>query len=124
MVPCARKCHVLELGRLLLEDIDEQVADDLALLLRIGHALEALEEAVLGIHPDDINAHVLGEGRHHLVALVQAQQAVVDEHADQSVADCPVQHRRHHRRIDAAGQAENHAAVADLLAHAAGCRHR
>ena len=54
-------------------------------------------------------------------ALVQAQQAVVDEDAGQLVADRAVDQRRGDARIDAAGQAEDHLVVADLLADA---RHR
>ncbi len=56
-----------------------------------------------------------------IVAFVQAQQAVVDEHAGQLVADGAVDQRRGHARIDAARQAEDHLLVAHLLADA---RHR
>jgi len=49
-----------------------------------------------------------------MLAFVQAQQAVVDEHAGQLVADGAVDQRGRHRRIDAAGQAENDLFVADL----------
>ena len=75
---------------------------------------ERREKTVLGIDADDMHPHVLGKGRHHLVTLAVAQQAVVDEHADQLVADGLVQQRGHHRGIDAAGQAQQHLAVADL----------
>ena len=61
---------------------------------------------------------MLGEGGHHLIALVQAQQTGVDEHADQLVADGLVQQRRHHRGIHAAGQAQQHLVPAHLRAHA------
>jgi hypothetical protein len=66
--------------------------------------LQRLQEALLGVDPDHLHAHVPREGGHHLVALVQAQQAGVDEHAGQLVADGPVQQRADHRRIHAAGQ--------------------
>ena len=59
-----------------------------------------------------------GERRHDLVAFVEAQQAVIDEHADELLADRPVQQRGDHGGIDAAGQAEQHLARADLRAHA------
>ena len=52
------------------------------------------------------------------VAFVQAQQAVIDEHADQLVADGLVQQRRDHRGIHAAGKAQQHLALAHLRAHA------
>ena len=48
----------------------------------------------------------------------EAQQAVVDEHADELVADRLVQQRGDHRGIDAAGQPEQHFALAHLRAHA------
>ena len=65
---------------------------------------------------DHLDAHVLREGVHDLLRLVQAQQAVVDEHAGELLADRPVDQRRGDRRIDAARQAEDHLVVADLLA--------
>jgi hypothetical protein len=69
MVPWASHLtHVGQLCRLVLEDLDEGVADALALLLRVGDAGEALEEALLGVDADDAHAHVPGEGRHDLVA--------------------------------------------------------
>ena len=48
------------------------------------------------------------EGLHHLLGLVQAQQAVIDEDAGQLVADRAMEQRRRNRRIDAAGQPEDH----------------
>ncbi len=63
---------------------------------------------------DDLDAEVAREGLHHLLALVEAQQAVVDEHAGELVADGLVQQRRDHGGIDAARQAEDHLIVADL----------
>ena len=48
-VPCARKSNDPSLLRLLLEHVDERGADDLALLLGIGDAGEALEEERRGV---------------------------------------------------------------------------
>ena len=117
-MPCASHLAFVELVRLLVEDLDEQVADDLALGFRVADAFERLEIAVGGVDADDLDAQVLGERRHHLVAFVPAQQAGVDEHAGQLVADRLVQQRGDDRRIDAAGQPEDDFVVADLLAHA------
>jgi hypothetical protein len=86
----------LELGRLGLEDIDEQAADDLALLLGVGHAGQLAQEQLAGIHADHLGVQLAGEHVHHHVAFVQAQQAVVDEHAGQLVADGAVDQRRGH----------------------------
>ena len=71
---------------------------------------ERLEEALLGIHPDHLHAQCVGEGAHHLVALTKPQQAMIDEHAGQLIADRPLQQRRDHRGVDAAGQPQQHLA--------------
>ena len=47
-----------------------------------------------------------------------AQQTVVDEHAGELVTDGLVQQRRHDRRIDTAGEPEQHVTLAHLRAHA------
>ena len=103
---------------LLLEDLDEQVADDLALGLRVGHPGERGEVAVGGVHLDHPHAQVLGEGGHDLLGLLEAQQAGVHEHAGELVADGLVQQRGDHGRIHAAGEPEDHLVRAHLLAHA------
>ncbi len=110
--------HVIEGAGALLEDLDEQVADDLAFLLGIGDAGERREKAILGVDANHLDPQMLGEGRHHLVRLVQAQQTVVDEDAGELVADGAVQKRRHHRRVHAAGEREQHGIGADAGAHA------
>ncbi|OPF33664.1 cytosine deaminase [Pseudomonas aeruginosa P47] len=109
--------HVLQLGGFFVEDFDEGAADDLALLFRVGDAGQATEELVLGVGADHLHAHVLGEHGHHLVAFVQTQQAVVDEHAGQLVADGLVQQRGDHRGVHATGEAEQDLGGTDLGAH-------
>ena len=96
--------HVAELPRLLLEDADELAADDLALLLRVLDAGEQLEETVLCLHVDERHVEVLAERLHHLFSLVLAQQAVVDEHARELVADRLVHEQRRDCRVDSPGQ--------------------
>ncbi len=117
----ARGC---DLGRFLVEDLDEQAADDLALRLRVGHAFQRGEVAIGCIDANHLDAHVLGHGGHHLVAFLPAQQAGIDEHAGELLADGLVQQRRDHRRIHAAGQPQQHMIVADLRAHARDLRPR
>ncbi|MDT4821147.1 hypothetical protein FQZ97_543100 [compost metagenome] len=108
----------LLLAGLVLEHFDEFTADDLALGFRIGHAGELAHELGGRVDVDDLHAHVLGEGLHNLLAFIQAQQAVVDEHAGELVADGLVDQRGGNRRIDAARQAQDHLFVADLFADA------
>ena len=108
--------YILDLLGLDVEDFDEQAADDLALLLGIGNAGERGQERLLGVDTPHVRAQVLREHAHDLITLVEAQQARVDEYADELVADRLVQQRRDDRRIDAARQTEQHAVAADLRA--------
>jgi hypothetical protein len=98
----------LELGRLGLEHLDKLAPDDLALGLGVGHAGQVAQELRLGVDPHHLGVQLAGEHVHHHVALVQAQQAVVDKHAGELVTDGAVDQRRSHRRVDTAGQAEDH----------------
>ena len=67
---------------------------------------------------DDLEPHAGGGDvvALDLLGLALAQQAVVDEHAGELVADRPVHERRRDRGVDAAGQAADHPLVADLRA--------
>ena len=103
-----------QLGRLFLEDFDEQPADDLALLFGVGHAGQRGQKPRFSVHPDHPHAEMLTERDHDLITLVQAQQASVHEHAGELVADGPVQQRRHYRGIHSARQAQQHLVVAHL----------
>ena len=67
-----------ELGRLLLEHLDERVADDLALGLGVLDALELAEEELGRVDDRQVDAEVLAEHLVDLLGLVQAQDAVVD----------------------------------------------
>ena len=57
----------------------------------------ALEEPLARVHDPEIDAQVAPEGCLHLLALVQAEQAVVHEDAGEPVADGAVHQRRGHR---------------------------
>ena len=87
----------LELVRLLVEYLDEVAADDLALVFRVADALERLEETVGGIDANDVDAEVLRERVHDLIALVMPQQACVNEHTHELIADRLVQQRGYDR---------------------------
>ena len=57
----------------------------------------------------DVDAEMARERRHDLVALVEPEQAVVDEDAGQALADRTVQQRRDHRGVDTAREREQDA---------------
>ena len=105
--------------RLVVEDVDERGANDLALLLGVSDAGEPREEDVGRIDMVHGQRQLL-VARHHLLGLVQAQQAVVDEDALQAIANRAVDDRRRDGRVDAARQATNDTAVAHLGCDAGG----
>src|SRR5690554_864934 len=111
--------HILDLCGFSIEHINKGITDDLALLLRIVLALELGQEQVFGIGTDNLYAHIAGEHVHHLVAFVQAQQAVVHEHAGQLLTDGLVQKRSGDRGINTTGQAQQHLVGTHLLANLA-----
>ncbi|PLC12344.1 hypothetical protein AUQ48_08950 [Kocuria flava] len=101
-----------------LEGADELAADDLALLLGIGHPGEGAEEALLllgHVQPHAGGGHEVGLD---LLGLALAQQPVVDEHAGELVADRALDERGGHGGVDAAGEPADHGGGADLLADA------
>jgi hypothetical protein len=110
--------HIVELRRFLIEHLDEHAADGLALGLRVRFSAQGVEKALLGIDADDAYAHVLRERRHHLIALAEPQQSVIDEDTSELPADRTVQQRRQHGRVDAAGQPQQHVVRSDLRADA------
>ena len=57
------------------------------------------------------------KGLDHLLGLVLAQQAVVDEDAGELIANSAVDERRSGRGVDASREAADHSAVTDLGAH-------
>lgn len=71
---------------LLLEEVDEGAADDLALGLGLGEALEAAEEEVGAVDDGEVDAEVLLECLLYLLALVKTHDTVVNEDGVESVA--------------------------------------
>ena len=69
----------------------------------------------LGVDADEVDVP-LPEGCLDLVALVLAHQAVVHEDAGELTADGLCEQRRGNGAVHAAGQGQQHLAVADLLA--------
>ena len=109
-----QKFGAADLLRLGIEHVDEQASDGLALEFGIGDAGEFAEELLRRIHMHQRNVVVVPEQVDHGLAFVLAQQAVIDEHAGELVADRLVDQHRGDGGIDAAGQAADHPALADL----------
>jgi hypothetical protein len=101
-----------------LEDVDERRADDLPLLLRVGHARQSLEEQVRGVDEIKRQVHLLGEPRTNLAGFVIPEQSVVDEDTGESIPDRAMNQQRGDRRIDAARQPAHHLAASHMPADA------
>ena len=104
--------------RLGVEGVDEGGPDALALDLGVLDARELLEELRGGVDDPKRVVQLAFEHPLDLLALVLTEQAVVDEHAVQPIADRLLDHHRGDRGVDAAREpADDVAGVADLLAH-------
>ncbi len=110
-MPWVRKSIAPILSGFLLEDPDELVADDLALLLGVLDAGQARQEALARVDHDQVHPEVLGEGLAQQLGLLLAHQAVVDVDAGQPVAHGAMDERGRDRRVDAAGQRADDLAV-------------
>ena len=106
----------VELLGLFGKDVDEFLADDLALRLRVGHAGQLVEEAVDRVYIDEVRAKLFAENLDNLLRLALAEQTMVDMDADELLADRLDEQRRDDGAVDAAGQGEQDVLVADLRA--------
>ena len=104
--PLREPLYIGEFAGLGVEHLDEGITNYFALRLGVFDTGELAEEEVFGVGANDLNPHILGKSRHHLIALVEAQQTVVDENAHELITNRFVQQRRDDRRIDAAGKTE------------------
>ena len=101
---------------LFVEYVDEFRADKLTLRLRVGDARQARHEPFLGIDDDQRDIIMVAEQGFDLCAFVHAQQAMVDKHAGQLIANGFVNQDRGDRAVHAARKSANDAAGADLRA--------
>ena len=114
-------------GRLtghLLEGQDKLPADYLALLLRIGHPFQLIEEPVGIVKAIDLQAQPRFKESHHLIALIFSQEAVVDEHAYHLLPQGSSEEGRHHRTVHPARDGAQHPARANRSTDALGKLHR
>ena len=105
----------LQLLSFFSENVDELLADNLALLLRVGNAGQLVQKAIHSVHIDEVGVHLVLEDVDHLLALALAHEAVVHVHAHEVLPDGLDQQRRHHAGVHAAGQGQQHLAAAHLL---------
>src|SRR4051812_40870667 len=77
-----------------LKDVDEFLADDLPLLLRIGNTRERVEKTIGCVDDVQIDLEVMLERAIYELALVAAKQSVIDENALKLLTDRAMQERR------------------------------
>src|SRR5437762_535214 len=68
-----QKMRIFDVTGLVLEDVDENVADDLPLLLRVADAGQSRQEAVLRVDHVQVGVKVIAEGALHRVLLALPQ---------------------------------------------------
>src|SRR5262249_25816746 len=103
-----------DLARRPFEGPDEFPADDLALDLGIRDADQRCREVRPSVENHEIDSRGGYEVPLHLLGLVLAQQAVVNEYARELRTDGALHERGRDRGIDAARQAADRTAGADL----------
>mmetsp|Transcript_11559 Transcript_11559/g.18596 ORF Transcript_11559/g.18596 Transcript_11559/m.18596 type:complete len:391 (-) Transcript_11559:6-1178(-) len=104
----------LDLVGVFLEHINEELADDLTFGFRVGLTVEFTKEKFGFIRVDHLQVHVVAEHADHFVRLVFAQQAVVDKHTGELVADGFMQQGCSHGAVNAARQRTDDVLVANL----------
>src|SRR4051812_38830487 len=105
----------------LIEHFDEGTANDLSLLLGISHTGKARQESLLRIYPDDVDAQVLSERGHDLIAFTETQKACVDKHADELFADRAMQERSNDRGVNTTGKPQQDLSLSNLCTDTVDC---
>ena len=115
-VPCTRKRASLWSAATSSKTLMKVSPMILRFCLGVGDPGQGVEEPVGRLHVDQVDVEVGPEGLLDLLGLACPQQAVVDEHAGQLVADRLVDQSGCHRRVDASREATDHLGIADLAA--------
>ena len=82
-----------------IEDLYKITADNLSLLLRIGHSCQIGKKLLTGINTDNVQSETLIIV-HHIGKLILAQHSVINEDTGKVVADGTMEQYCCHRRID------------------------
>src|SRR5258708_30785050 len=90
---------LFESVRLLVEDLNKFVADNLPLLLRIGDSCEAFQETVTGVYSYNVQTQLLTQALLDFLELILPQHAVVHEDGDEAASNGAVNQSGGHRPI-------------------------
>ena len=111
-----QKIYRADLLGLFLKHADKLLADDLAFALRLGDTGQLGQKARPGVDTADIHMELVLHHLLHLIALILAQQTVIHKDTRQLIAHGALQQGSRHRAVHAAGQGQQHTAIADLAA--------
>ena len=89
--------------------------DDLSLLLGVGHTRQLVEEPVGRIDVDQVGVHIISEDFDDLLRLTLSEEAVVDVHADELLADRLDEQGCDDAAVDTAGECKENFLVPDLI---------
>ena len=118
--PLSQKTYTVELCGFFSEDIDKLLADDFALLFRIGYAGQLVQKAVNSVDVDQVGVHLTAENIDDLLGLSFAEKTVVDMYANQLFSHGAYEKRGHHRGVHAAAECQQNLLVTDLGAQSVG----
>src|SRR5579875_1295853 len=110
-----QEMSAFNVASLVLEHVDENVADAAAFFLWIADALQRLEKTRSGIDDVQVRLKMASEGALDRLDFPLSQQAIIDENARYLPADGAEQQGCRHRGIDAAGQTADDTLVANAL---------
>ena len=116
--PLRQPFHVFQLQRFFVKHFNEHATDDFTLRFRIVFARQRSQETRLAFDVNDVQAEAIAKHIHNLLGFIQTQQPVIHKDAGQVFADGAVQQHGGDGGIHAAGQAEDHLIVANLLTNA------
>mmetsp|Transcript_21834 Transcript_21834/g.62206 ORF Transcript_21834/g.62206 Transcript_21834/m.62206 type:complete len:212 (-) Transcript_21834:716-1351(-) len=108
---------LLDLVGLLLEHLNEGVADDFALPFRLRDTLQLVQEPIGSIHASQIHAAVLAHSLQHLRGLILAKASVVHQHGVEPIADGARHEHGGNGGIDSTADGANHMMLTDLGTH-------
>lgn len=97
------------------EFFPELGTNNLALLFRISNAIKQLCIALFGVYVNKVNVKLLGEYLFNLFRLILAKQAVINEHANQLLANRLGAQGCNYRRINAARKTKDYTIIANLF---------
>src|SRR4029078_3079905 len=96
----SQKFGAADFPRFVLEDVDEILADRLALGLRVRHARQRIQETLGSVNVDKRNVVVVAEKADDFVRFAEAHQPMINKHASQLVADRLVNENRRDGAVD------------------------